>query len=60
MNIDIQKFEDLFKIKVMILGMKYLGFWEETNGSANGPILNMTRKTKKMNPLELSYRALNN
>ena len=30
MNIDIHKFEDLFKIKDRILGMKYLAFWEET------------------------------
>ena len=30
MSIDIQIFADLFKIKVRILRMKYLDFWEET------------------------------
>ena len=30
MNIDIDKFEDVFKIKVRILGIKSLAFWEET------------------------------
>ena len=39
--------------------MKYLAFWKRQNGSADAPILNMTRKTEKTNPLELNYRKLN-
>ena len=40
--------------------MKYLAFWEETKWLANAQMLNMTRKTEKMNPLELNYRKFNN
>ena len=54
MNIDIYKFSDLFTIKVKILGIKYLVFRKRKSGSANAPILNMTRKTeKKIKSLEL-------
>ena len=52
-NIDLQKFVDLFKIEV-----KTQLFEKKQNGSTNAPI--MTRMTKKMKPLELNYRKLNN
>ena len=60
MNIDIQKFADLFEIKVRILDWNISHLGKRLNGS-DAQIINMNRKTeKKMNPLELNYRKLNN
>ena len=44
MNIDSLKFADL----------------KRQNGSANAPILKMTRETEKLNPLEFNYGKLIN
>ena len=57
MNIDIQKFADLFEIKVRILDWNISHLGKRLNGS-DAQIINMNRKTEKNEPFRAQLQKI--